>query len=162
MEFEEANLLLDPGFLPFESGYRELSAHKMLVAALTRMPGCRAKMVNWWFSWLDGIDQYKLWHPRDHVASAWLNRVDGQYIGASHIVSEYLAGPTGSVHDLQIDFHDPLEIFDAERYRASGSVAVRTHRRATRSDSHRSDVSLRPRHGLWLRNAKSFLAGRVG
>ena len=124
MEFEEANLLLEPGYLPFESGYKELSAGKMLVAALTRMPGCRARMVNWWFSWLDGMDQYRLWHPRDHVASAWLNRTDGQYIGASHVVSEYLAGPTGPVHDLQIDFHDPVEIFDAERYRASGSVAV--------------------------------------
>ncbi len=76
MEFEQANDLLKPGYLPIESGYMELS-DKRLVAALTRMPGCRAKMVNWWFGWLGGTDQYKLWHPTDHVFSDWENRVDG-------------------------------------------------------------------------------------
>jgi DAPG hydrolase PhiG domain len=124
MEFEDCNHLLDPGYLPFESGYKDLAAGKKLVAALTRMPGCRAKMVHWWFGWLGGIEQYRLWHPRDHVASAWVNRVDGSYIGASHVVSEYLAGPTGPVYDLTIDFHHPHEIFDVERYDRSGAIAV--------------------------------------
>jgi len=124
MEFEDCNLLLDDGYQPFESGYTNQTNEKKLVAALTRMPACRAKMVHWWFGWLGGIEQYKLWHPRDHVASAWANRENGVYWGASHIVSEYLAGPTGPVHELQIDFHHPHEIFDAARYDASGVVAV--------------------------------------
>ena len=54
MELSQANDLLNPGYLPFESGYRDLADGKRLVAALTRMPGCRAKMVHWWFSWLGG------------------------------------------------------------------------------------------------------------
>ena len=45
MEFTDANRLLDPGYLVFESGYQPLSDGKQLVAALTRIPGCRAKMV---------------------------------------------------------------------------------------------------------------------
>ena len=124
MELHEANDLLNPGYLPFESGYRDLADGKRLVAALTRMPGCRAKMVHWWFSWLGGTDQYKLWHPTDHVFSDWENRRDGNYIGASHLVHEYLAGPSGPLYKLRINFHDPVELFDPQRYRQSGATAV--------------------------------------
>src|SRR5262249_31107738 len=124
MELSRANDLLNPGYLPFESGYWDLADGKRLVAALTRMPGCRAKMVHWWFSWLGGTEQYKLWHPRDHVFSGWENRHDGKYIGASHLVHEYLAGPSGPLFKLRINFHDPAEMFDARRYREAGVVAV--------------------------------------
>lgn len=124
MELRDANDLLKPGYLPFESGYKDLSDGKKLVAALTRMPGCKAKMVDWWFSWLGGTDQYKLWHPTDHVFSDWENRVNGKYIGGAHLVHEYLAGDSGPLYKLRIDFHSPSETFDVERYRASGVVAV--------------------------------------
>ena len=124
MELHEANDLLNPGYLPFESGYRDLAEGKRLVAALTRMPGCRAKMVHWWFSWLGGTDQYKLWHPTDHVFSDWESRRDGNYIGASHLVHEYLAGPSGPLYKLRINFHEPVELFDPQRYHQSGAMAV--------------------------------------
>ncbi|MCK1597048.1 hypothetical protein [Bradyrhizobium sp. 164] len=45
MRFEDANDMLKPGYLPFESGYQEIEDGKWVVAGLTRMPGCRAKMV---------------------------------------------------------------------------------------------------------------------
>ncbi len=124
MRFEDANEMLRPGYLPFESGYQELEDGKWVVAGLTRMPGCRAKMVDWWFSWLGDIDWYRLWHPRDHVYSAWENRVDGKYIGGSHLVHEYLAGKDGPLFKLRIDFHDPSETFDARLYKNSGALAV--------------------------------------
>lgn len=124
MELHEAGLLLNPGYLPFESGYKDLTDGKRLVAALTRMPGCRAKMVDWWFSWLGGSDQYKWWHPRDHVYSGWENRVDGKYIGASHLVHEYLAGADGPLYKLRINFIEPSELYNAAAYRASGAVAI--------------------------------------
>ena len=124
MEFEQANDLLKPGYLPFESGYAELSDGKRLVAGLTRMPECRAKMVHWWFGWLGGIEWYRLWHPTDHVYSGWENRVDGNYIGASHLVHEYLAGDSGPLYKLRVDFHDPSRTFNAEAYRKSGAFAV--------------------------------------
>jgi hypothetical protein len=88
------------------------------------MPGCRAKMVHWWFSWLDRTEQYKLWHSRDHIFSDWENRREGNYIGASNLVHEYLAGPSGPLFKLRINFPDPAEIFDSSRYRDSGVIAV--------------------------------------
>jgi len=124
VELSQANDLLNPGYLPFESGYKDLADGKRLVAALTRMPGCRAKMVHWWFSWLAGTEWYKLWHPRDHIFSDWENRREGNYIGASHLVHEYLAGPSGPLFKLRINFHDPAELFDPSRYRESGVIAV--------------------------------------
>src|SRR5438270_81849 len=124
MRFEDANDLLKPGYLPFESGYQQIEDGKWVVAGLTRMPGCRAKMVDWWFSWLGDIEWYRLWHPRDHVYSGWENRVNGRYIGASHLVHEYLAGKDGPLYKLRIDFHDPSETFDASRYKASGMLAI--------------------------------------
>jgi hypothetical protein len=124
VELSQANDLLNPGYLPFESGYKDLADGKRLVAALTRMPGCRAKMVHWWFSWLGGTEWYKLWHPRDHIFSDWENRREGNYIGASHLVHEYLAGPSGPLFKLRINFHDPAELFDPSRYRESGVIAV--------------------------------------
>ena len=60
MRFEDANDLLKSGYLPFESGYRALDDGKWTVAALTRMLGCRAKMVDWWFSWVGDIGTYRL------------------------------------------------------------------------------------------------------
>jgi len=124
MKVEQANLLLDPGYLPFESGYTDVGGGKKLVAAFTRMPGCRAKMVHWWFGWLGGTEQYKMWHPTDHLFSDWENRVDGKYIGGAHLVHEYLAGSDGPVYKLRIGFHEPYELFDRARYDASGVVAV--------------------------------------
>jgi hypothetical protein len=123
MRFSDANDLLNTGYLPFESGFAELEDGKWVVAALTRMPGARARMVDWWFSWLGDIEWYRLWHPVDHVSSAWENRVDGRYVGASHIVEEFF-GRDGPVHKRRIQFHDPSEIFDAAAYRRSGHLAV--------------------------------------
>lgn len=124
MKFENANELLKPGYLPLESGYQELDDGKWVVAGLTRMTGCRAKMIDWWFSWLGDIAWYRLWHPTDHVSSGWEGRVNGKYIGASHIVEEYLAGRDGPLHKLRIDFHEPAETFDIEKYKGSGHFAV--------------------------------------
>jgi DAPG hydrolase PhiG domain len=124
MRFQDANDLLKPGYLPFESGHLELSDGKWVVAALTRMPNARAKMVDWWFSWLGDIAWYRLWHPTDHVSSAWEGRVDGRYVGASHIVEEYFGGRDGPLLKRRIQFHDPRETFDSGRYASSGHLAV--------------------------------------
>ena len=80
MDIQKADDLFAPGYLPFESGYADLGDGRKVVAALTRMPGCRAKMVDWWFSWLGGTDQYKWWHPTDHVFSDWENRINGKHL----------------------------------------------------------------------------------
>ena len=48
----------------------------------------------------------------------------GNYIGASHLVHEYLAGPSGPLLKLRINFLDPAEMLDAGRYRDAGVLAV--------------------------------------
>lgn len=116
MRFEDRNDMLEPGYLPLESGIQRYEDGTVTIAALTRMPRCRAKMVHWWFGWLGGTDQYKLWHPVDHIFSDWADRGNGgNYYGAKHLVHETLGGD-GEVHKLRIHFRDPHEVFDPQRY----------------------------------------------
>jgi hypothetical protein len=124
MRFEDANEMLRPGYQAFESGYQELQDGKWVVAGLTRMAGCRAKMVHWWFGWLGDISWYRLWHPVDHISSGWEGRENGDYIGASHLVEEHLGGRDTPIERLRVSFHEPAETFDAAKYRASGAFAV--------------------------------------
>ncbi|MFS8048874.1 DAPG hydrolase family protein [Rhizobium sp. BR 314] len=124
MRFENANDLLNTGYLKIESGVVDYDDGFKTVCAYTRMTGCKAKMVDWWFGWLGGTDQYKLWHPRDHVFSDWENRQSGTYIGSSHLVHEYLGGDDGPLFKLRINFRDPHEFFDQRRYAAFDGTAV--------------------------------------
>ncbi|MFV0334455.1 MAG: DAPG hydrolase family protein [Tropicimonas sp.] len=124
MRFEERNDLLKPGYLPFESGVVRYDDGHVTIAALTRMPGCTAAMVHWWFGWLGGTEQYKLWHPIDHFFSDWEDRgPDGNYYGAKHLVHESMGGK-GPVHKLRIHFRDPHEVFDPAGYDAVDGIAV--------------------------------------
>lgn len=124
MRFENASDLLKPGYLPLESGILDYEDGFKTVAALTRMPGCRAKMVHWWFGYLGGTEQYKLWHPTDHLFSDWEGREDGSYVGGSHLVHEYLAGSDGPVFKLKIQFQDPAAFFDDPGFGQFDGVAV--------------------------------------
>ena len=123
MRYEDRNDMLKPGYLPLESGVVRNDDGTVTIAALTRMPRCRAKMVHWWFGWLGGTDQYKMWHPVDHLFSDWEDREDGNYYGAKHLVHETLGGD-GEVHKLRIHFRDPHEMFDPAGYDALDAVAV--------------------------------------
>ena len=58
------------------------------------------------------------------MAAARKKRINGKYIGGAHLVHEYLAGKSGPLYRLRISFHDPAELFDGGKYRASGAVAV--------------------------------------
>jgi len=49
MLFEDVNQLLNPDYLPMETGFCRLPNGQMYVAVLTRMPGCKGKWVDWWF-----------------------------------------------------------------------------------------------------------------
>lgn len=101
--------LLAEGYTDFETGFRRLPNGTMEVAALTRMPNVKAEMVRWWFAdFLQTTEQYKLWHPQDHVWMDWENKVPGEIVGASHLVHEYIGGEMGK---LRIQFVDPAVFF---------------------------------------------------
>lgn len=123
MFIEEVNKLLEPGYLPFETGYMRLPNGHVYIAVLTRMPGCAAKMVDWWFGYVGDTQKYKLWHPKDHIIGEWDEKWrPGHYIGASHLVHEYIGGELAK---LKITFREPSEFFDVSRFKqASVGAAV--------------------------------------
>lgn len=49
MRFDCINALLTPGYLKMESGVVDYDDGFKTVCAFTRMPRCKAKMVQWWF-----------------------------------------------------------------------------------------------------------------
>jgi hypothetical protein len=122
MRLEEVNQLMEPGYSPFETGYKRLSNGQMHIAALTRMPRCSGKMVDWWFGYAGDTGKYKLWHPADHIIGDWdKNWSPGHYIGASHLVHEYIGG---EICKLKITFREPSDYFDTSRFKEAGVTAA--------------------------------------
>jgi hypothetical protein len=114
VELREANHLLEPGYLGFESGYTRLSDGQLHVAALTTMPSCKGAMVEWWFSFIETTEHYRWWHPKDHVWCEWIGeRGTGRFIGGTHHVHEYVGG---ELQKLRIHVRSPSEYFDAQRF----------------------------------------------
>lgn len=122
MELRDANDLLKPGYLDLESGYLRLPDGQLHVAAWTTMAGCSGAMVEWWFGYLETTEQYKWWHPKDHVWCEWVGERDtGRFIGGTHHVHEYIGG---ELQKLKISFHDPSEVLDASRLDEAGVTAA--------------------------------------
>lgn len=48
---EDADRLLEPGYLPLESGFARLSTGQVHVAVRTQMPGVTGAMFEWWMGW---------------------------------------------------------------------------------------------------------------
>jgi len=77
------------------NGVYEVSAH-------TRMPGVKPEMVRWWFAdYMQTSEHYKRWHPDAHIWMDWENKIPGEYVGASHLVHEYIGK---DLHKLRIQF----------------------------------------------------------
>ena len=122
MNLDDANQLLEPGYLELESGYRRLDDGQLHVAAWTTMPRCQGKMVEWWFGYLETTEQYKWWHPQDHVFCEWVGeRGTGRFIGGTHNVHEYIGG---ELQKLRIHFVEPSTYLDADRLEKAGITAA--------------------------------------
>jgi hypothetical protein len=123
MELTDANQLLDHPYLPLENGWVRFPDGRAHVAVRTHMIGCKGQMIEWWFGYIHTTEQYRWWHPRDHVFSDWQGeRGTGRYIGGTHLVHEYV-GPTLS--KLRINFRKPSDILDTSKFeKASISAAI--------------------------------------
>ena len=122
MRLQDANDLLRPGHLALESGYTRLPDGQLHVAAWTTMPGCSGAMVEWWFGYLETTEQYKWWHPQDHVWCEWIGeRGTGRFIGGEHHVHEVIGG---ELQKLRIHFREPSEYLDASRFAEAGITAA--------------------------------------
>jgi hypothetical protein len=58
---QDAKLLLENDYLPFEAGCAFNADGMCHVAASTYMIGVTGEMIDWWFGWIHGTDDYKLW-----------------------------------------------------------------------------------------------------
>ena len=113
MELSQANELLDSDTHAFEDGFKVLPSGVGFIAARTEMPNCKGEMVDWWFKNLRTSEEYKKWHPQDHVWCDWKGE-DGNYIGGTHLIHERLGGE--QVFKLKVNFLDPGEILDKSRF----------------------------------------------
>lgn len=107
---KDVGMLLDNDYLDVEAGHGLTADNMAQAASSTYMPGVTSAMLDWWFGYIHTTEQYKLWHPRDHVFSDWEGprKNDSQYIGGSHLVEEYIGGV---LYSLKISFKDPKEFF---------------------------------------------------
>ena len=113
---EDARLLLEPGYLPVETGYFRLPDGDMQVRCLTRMPRCKGKMLDWWFGHMS-VETYQMWEPEHHQSLQWDDKWSpGHYIGASQIAHEYVGT---RLMEMKATFLDPSEFFDISKFKAA-------------------------------------------
>jgi hypothetical protein len=122
MRLDQANQLLEPGHLELETGIRRLESGQLLVAVLTPLPGVKGSMIDFWFGFLETTEQYRWWHPVDHVWCEWVGeRGTGVYVGGTHRVHEHIGGEP---QKLRIHFRDPSQVLDAARFEEAGVSSV--------------------------------------
>lgn len=123
MRIEEAKELLEPGYLPFEAGWKRYEDGLLVVAARSSLANINGEMIEWWFSHIQSTERYLLWHKDDHVYSDWIGeRGTGKYIGGTHIAHERLGGD--EIHKLKINFLDPSNILDVSRFPGQRITAI--------------------------------------
>ncbi len=122
MKLSEADRLLEPGHLPLETGVSRLDDGQLLVSVLTPIRGAKGRMVDWWFGYLENTEQYKWWHPKDHVWCEWQGeRGTGRYVGGTHHVHEYIGG---ELHKLKSACREPSQVLDVRRFEECGVSSV--------------------------------------
>ena len=116
MNLDNVHALLEPGYLPLETGLARAANGEGSVAIWTAWPGTSPAMIDWWFGWhLTSTERYKLWHPQAHYFSQPqydLSDLPGltdreRYVDNTSWVDEYI-GPIPT--RLAISFHDPATI----------------------------------------------------
>ncbi|MBN1849662.1 MAG: hypothetical protein JW932_13880 [Deltaproteobacteria bacterium] len=122
MLFEDVNQLLKPGYMPIETGYYQLPSGHIHVAVLTRMPGSKGRMVDWWFEYHLDSAAYEMWRlkPPETLKSIKRNK-QGSYIGTNQILLE---DPDQGDIKLRVHFHDPSEFLDVSRFEETHTGAA--------------------------------------
>ncbi len=122
---QDADDLLQPGYLPVETGYTRMDDGQIAVACLTKMPGVKGKMITWWFEWFSTSEHYRWWHPHAHKWSDNSPRIStspyGRFVDSTHFVHEQI-GP--ELLKLRINFVDPSTYFDVSKFTEENISAI--------------------------------------
>lgn len=121
LRLENINDMLNPGYLPEETGWCILENGAGYISVLHDMPGVTAEMFAWWFGWHPLEDnRYKIWHPKAHywarvsdadkaiICDPNTSLMDRVY-GKVHAVSEDLAGIGEEPPYFNLHFRNPEE-----------------------------------------------------
>ncbi len=105
--------LTQPGHDEHETGWCVQANGTCVVAVHTPMPGARAAMWDWWFSWHGAASsRYKIWAPSAHLVAFWKDGAGDRpgvksYIGRTSLIKE-LIGSTDLMGAIR--FVDPASI----------------------------------------------------
>jgi len=115
--------LYDARYTSCESGYRRLSSGHLLISAQHRMLKCRGEMVEWWLRRSLSPEEFKRWHPIDHISIETISESStNNPFGKSSHVKQTVGGQT---RETIMEGRDPSDYFsDLARLRASGVTAV--------------------------------------
>jgi hypothetical protein len=127
--FENINELLNPGYLPLETGYCKMPDGSVFVAVLTEMPDVTGDMLDWWFWWhpINPL-RYKIWYPETHLGTKldvdmeeYISR-SGPYNQRYWNTANYPVEDIGVGKDtLSIRFIPPYDFgFDISRFETAG------------------------------------------
>jgi len=72
--------------------YKELLKNETVALVMEHeLRGVTSEMLDWWWDNLDN-DNYKLWHPQDHIALGWqIPPTQVGHVGAIHMACEKIA-----------------------------------------------------------------------
>ncbi|MBP7737241.1 MAG: hydrolase [Spirochaetes bacterium] len=130
--FHEINRLLEPGYLPDETGYCVMADNSCYVSVFTDMDGVTGDMLDWWFCWhaLEPL-RYKIWYPGAHMGITVKDRKRLEDASLPYR-ERYRNNPQYPVEDvgvgpdvLSITFVPPRDFgFDESRFREARVATV--------------------------------------
>ncbi len=123
---ERISDLLEPGYLPCETGWCILPNGAGYAAVNVRMPDVTVEMVNWWFAW-HGLEdlRYKLWYPPAHLGISIDEKDRAKVLDPSTPMTERFQGLChhvledvgAGVQEIDICFLRPEDMgFDLSRF----------------------------------------------
>jgi len=121
MLFENVDQLLQPGHLPMETGYYCLPNGQMYVAVLTRMTGCKAKWVEWWFKShvIPKDDQRK---RKTDLFPVRIPKKDMEFILNAEHEGKYVMDK--ELTNKKVEFVNPVKYFDKSSLNQDGVRVV--------------------------------------
>jgi hypothetical protein len=111
----ELGRLLETDTLPMEAGYLRLEDGMWMVASLHHVPKATGRMVEWWHHRRKTVEEFRMWHPREHVHCEWNEGLQANVY--HHLVN-------GEVEKTKAQRRDSSDYFDASRLSAAGVSAA--------------------------------------